>query len=685
MDSNEDQAIDPRIPLMRLVPYRAISREMRVVGGPDGIEYACMPLTEFHRLIRHFLKFLPLSDELYLQSSADLAEAINTGQYRGIPSSHFIEFGYFEGRRPLPEYLPEDYGLRSATEDHPNSYWMAVLEGMQALSEHSYAKAISHLQRAVDSSPGSVRVRTALSRLLLDTCRPFQALSTLRQVAPADVESPEIASLMAVIAQAVWMPDSRAIYLQRAVDISHGGAPDLRASLGEALLDVGRFDSAKRIFATLGPEVLGGDSFATKARAEKLLAQVRGRAALLARTRRSRALTPEEWSELCHLLACCGRTRCAALLWRELERLLAGGRIQLTPDGWVSLAEAARISSGLDAAISILNSARRAGISNTKLVEHLAALSYRAGDTDEAAFGHLKDPTQRPTEQRYQYLVISAIQARYFDAARAHAAAWMKNFPHSTRWAILGLVLLAEMGRLKHTEISGLLASGEADVRSDLGLVPRVIAQFWNDRAPPEDVAKAMKTWAANNSGFIYRIYNEISARGFLKENHNQEVVDAYDVCRHPAMKADFFRLAYLAVSGGIFVDADEACVISLDKVLSSAPGRSLVLFQSSRGALLASPIACAPRNHLVTEMLMTATRQLLKSAAEGIRVDSWQATGPGVITRVVANHLLGDDERQVSQVHSEVAIFCEPDRDRVVREGTFDYKMDPSRNWRTA
>lgn len=34
-----------------------------------------------------------------------------------------------------------------------------------------------------------------------------------------------------------------------------------------------------------------------------------------------------------------------------------------------------------------------------------------------------------------------------------------------------------------------------------------------------------------------------------------------FDRCYHPAMQADYFRLCYLSVEGGFYVDADDVCL----------------------------------------------------------------------------------------------------------------------------
>lgn len=88
--------------------------------------------------------------------------------------------------------------------------------------------------------------------------------------------------------------------------------------------------------------------------------------------------------------------------------------------------------------------------------------------------------------------------------------------------------------------------------------VPRRILQFWDQEAIPDDVHDCMVTWW-EIPGFEHVIFNEETARDFIRAEYDARHVEAFDLCNHPAMKSDLFRLAYLHRHGGVYIDADDA------------------------------------------------------------------------------------------------------------------------------
>src|SRR5579871_765864 len=84
------------------------------------------------------------------------------------------------------------------------------------------------------------------------------------------------------------------------------------------------------------------------------------------------------------------------------------------------------------------------------------------------------------------------------------------------------------------------------------------IVQYWHSSVPPDDVAELMQTWEMSASeGFAYRRFDDVSALAFIRANHESRAANAYLSCAVPAMKADFFRVCFLAIHPGIYVDAD--------------------------------------------------------------------------------------------------------------------------------
>lgn len=85
--------------------------------------------------------------------------------------------------------------------------------------------------------------------------------------------------------------------------------------------------------------------------------------------------------------------------------------------------------------------------------------------------------------------------------------------------------------------------------------IPKQIIQYWDSKEIPTDVGLIMDTWS--KSGLDMIVYNRESAKEFIKEYGNETQINAFEMCMHPAMRADYFRLLYLYMRGGLYVDAD--------------------------------------------------------------------------------------------------------------------------------
>lgn len=93
--------------------------------------------------------------------------------------------------------------------------------------------------------------------------------------------------------------------------------------------------------------------------------------------------------------------------------------------------------------------------------------------------------------------------------------------------------------------------------------VPRTIVQFWHNlHELPDDIGECIASWTCwTTSGFVHQLFDEQSAKKFISTSSGERHERAFEHCYHPAMKADYFRLCYLMLEGGFYVDADDVCI----------------------------------------------------------------------------------------------------------------------------
>lgn len=197
----------------------------------------------------------------------------------------------------------------------------------------------------------------------------------------------------------------------------------------------------------------------------------------------------------------------------------------------------------------------------------------------------------------------------------------VRDFPDSTGVALALVVALRRAGRLPGPKPGRAVAASP---------IPRRVVQFWDAPEPPEDLRAFIESWGKLNPNWTHTLFSVDSAREFLAQNMPGPVLQAFQAARHPAHKADIFRLAVLLRDGGIYADIDDRCMGPLDQLCA---GASLVLRHEHLGSIGNNFIACRPGHPLVGKALMGAVKATLEGHSEAI----WLSTGPGLLTRAFA------------------------------------------------
>ena len=182
---------------------------------------------------------------------------------------------------------------------------------------------------------------------------------------------------------------------------------------------------------------------------------------------------------------------------------------------------------------------------------------------------------------------------------------------------------------------------------------PRRIVQFWHDlRELPTDVDECIASWARwTTSGFAHRLFDERSAETFICGSLGARHKRAFERCYHPAMQADYFRLCYLLVEGGFYVDADDVCVgtdvgwLFDDGLLKIQP----LCYDVASGTMVAPSVflrsdandpnwifyfnnnpLIANRGHPIIERALRQATDLLELANDNVLPEIQTTTGPG-------------------------------------------------------
>src|SRR5580658_8146029 len=228
---------------------------------------------------------------------------------------------------------------------------------------------------------------------------------------------------------------------------------------------------------------------------------------------------------------------------------------------------------------------------------------------------------------------------------------------------------------------------------------PKRIVQFWDDlRRLPEDVTECMESWRKlERSGFELQIFDESSAREFIRIHLGSRYEKAFDKCYHPSMKSDYFRYSYIFVEGGFYVDADDVYHgTTIDHLFTDGrlklqpfcydiaagqmvppsvfvnPGANQLswIFYFNTTPLIAS------RNHPIIERaLLNATRSLEQESKDGLP-EVQATTGPGNLTKSVFEVVTNESRPE------EVLLVVHDWEKTSTSKWPLSYRSD-KRNWR--
>lgn len=231
------------------------------------------------------------------------------------------------------------------------------------------------------------------------------------------------------------------------------------------------------------------------------------------------------------------------------------------------------------------------------------------------------------------------------------------------------------------------------------GAIPKRIIQYWhNSNRIPEDVKKCMESWEIlTDEGFDHVLYDDLRAAEFIRTNLGPVHSEAYAACYHPAMRSDYFRLCYIYLEGGCYIDADDVYSGQSFEHLFENPHLKLqpLCYDITTDSMVPphiftvkvnnspdwvfyfnnNPLIAASNNLIINIALESSTYSLLKKWDSGLP-DIQSTTGPGNLTKCIAS-AINDNKITVEEI--EIQHFWE---NFAASKWPLSYRND-KRNWR--
>ena len=91
-------------------------------------------------------------------------------------------------------------------------------------------------------------------------------------------------------------------------------------------------------------------------------------------------------------------------------------------------------------------------------------------------------------------------------------------------------------------------------------IIPLNIYQTWHTLDLPPYMKKTVEKLKRDNPEFKHYLYDDIMCRDFIKNNFDITVLEAFDILKPGAFKADLWRCCILYIYGGIYLDIKYMC-----------------------------------------------------------------------------------------------------------------------------
>ena len=167
------------------------------------------------------------------------------------------------------------------------------------------------------------------------------------------------------------------------------------------------------------------------------------------------------------------------------------------------------------------------------------------------------------------------------------------------------------------------------------GIIPLNIFQYWHSDELPKSIEYCTNNIKKNNPEFNYQLFNENSARNFIRDNFSSETLNCFDSIIPSAIKCDLFRYCILYKLGGIYIDVKYYCINNFKFIYLTDSEYFCKDIDSSGGGVYNAFIICNSNN----DKLMSCINTVIKNVNNKYYGNnSLEPTGPLMMKKIFSN-----------------------------------------------
>jgi hypothetical protein len=119
-----------------LIPFSVLKNSTRLLSVRGQLKVD-LNYDEFLEIVKKLLLAVPVDETWYLAKYDDVADAIRAGTYRNA-KQHFIENGYFEGRRPFESQVDAAWYLEEYPDVKTGIAEGTIMSAADHFASHGY-------------------------------------------------------------------------------------------------------------------------------------------------------------------------------------------------------------------------------------------------------------------------------------------------------------------------------------------------------------------------------------------------------------------------------------------------------------------------------------------------------------------------------------------------------------------
>jgi mannosyltransferase OCH1-like enzyme len=174
-------------------------------------------------------------------------------------------------------------------------------------------------------------------------------------------------------------------------------------------------------------------------------------------------------------------------------------------------------------------------------------------------------------------------------------------------------------------------------------IIPLNIFQTWHTKHLPPLMKQTTELIQKNNPKFNYYLFDDNDCRDFIKDNFEEDVLNAFDTLIPGAYKADLWRYCVLYKKGGIYLDIKYR-PFNKFKFINLTEKEHFVLDMNKIGIYNALMV-CLPNN----DILFKSIRKIVENVKNKFYgISSLEPTGP----RLLANFFTTNEKNNLDMKH---------------------------------